>query len=213
MSSNNSDHQSVKSGNISNVSSIPASSNTPSSYSSSSFIFINDSPRRSARLSSKSPQIITKSLNESNVHRIVAGTVHNSHSPKMNTRKRASFRDGRSGRRGYPNPISQIISNDNIHNFSSNSHTNISHSSLAFDQSEDEEMVLNNNNNDTTGLIKISEVASRSQILSYFEEKSDGFKCKICNKVSSLIFSIKFSHPCSYKHRSGPNLCYMYYIL
>lgn len=103
MASNNNDNHTVSSGNASRVSSVSTPPNT-----SSSNTLIMSSPRRSARLSSKSPQITSRSSNQSTIHRTMSGGVANSHSPKTIARKRSSFSGGRDG---YTNIHSQNMLN------------------------------------------------------------------------------------------------------
>jgi hypothetical protein len=103
MASNYNDNHAVNSGNNSHISSIA----TPPNRSSSNTLIMS-SPRRSARLSSKSPQITSRPSNQSNIHRTMSGGVANSHSPKMNVRKRSSFSGGRDG---YTNIHSQNVLN------------------------------------------------------------------------------------------------------
>ena len=142
------------------------------------------SPRRSGRLSSKSPQIIRKLSNEANIHRTVSGGVANSHSPKMNIRKRTSFSNGH-GTSNHSNPLSQIVLDDDANICDENNHIIIQNSSLPSDQSEDEEMPLTNNNNSNTPVPpKPSGLAGRSEVLSYFDQQPDGYKYKICTKVN-----------------------------
>ncbi|CAF3322252.1 unnamed protein product, partial [Rotaria sp. Silwood2] len=86
MDTSNNDIYSVCSGHISHISSISTPPNT-----SSSNTLISSSPRRSARLSSKSPQLLSKTSIQPNIHRTLSGSVTNSHSPKLNNRKRNSL--------------------------------------------------------------------------------------------------------------------------
>ncbi|CAF1685048.1 unnamed protein product [Rotaria magnacalcarata] len=148
-------------GNVTGVS----SSSTPSSSG-----LINDSPRRSARFSSGSPQVTHRSLNQSSIHRVLSGGV--ARSPKLSARRSTHAGDS-------SNAASQIIANDNV---TTSDYSNISDLDLPLDQSDDEEM-QHDNNQCTTVSTKSSSLVKRSQILSYFDEQINGFKCKICNKV------------------------------
>ncbi|CAF5183613.1 unnamed protein product [Rotaria magnacalcarata] len=149
-------------GNVTGVS----SSSTPSSSG-----LINDSPRRSARFSSGSPQVTHRSLNQSSIHRVLSGGV--ARSPKLSARRSTHAGDS-------SNAASQIIANDNV---TTSDYSNISDLHLPLDQSDDEEM-QHDNNQCTTVSTKSSSLVKRSQILSYFDEQINGFKCKICNKVN-----------------------------
>ena len=182
MATSNNDNYFINNGIASNVSPVTTSSNRSSSHTAT-----DGSPRRSIRLSSKSPQMLSRSSNQSNIHRTVSGGVTTIHSPKMNIRKRNS-RDN--GRIGYLNSRSQITHTTDGNNHDEDDETIMQHSSLPSDQSEDEETpsrmdnnnVINNNNGTAP-----SKLASRTEVLSYFEEQSNGFKCRLCNKVNLFI--------------------------
>ena len=167
MDSSNNDNYSVDSRNTSHISSISTSYNT-----SLSNTLINDSPRRSARLSSKSPQIPSRTSNQSNMHRTKSGGITHSHSLKLKHRNRNSFSTGRGD---FLSNHSQIThSNDNNIHYENNN-TAILSTSLPSDQSEDDEIICNNN---IPAQCKSMGIASRSKILSYFDEQKDGYKCK-----------------------------------
>ncbi|CAF4052930.1 unnamed protein product, partial [Rotaria magnacalcarata] len=155
------DNSSAITGNVTGVS----ASLTPSSS-----VPINDSQRRSARFSSRSPQVTPRSLNQSSIHRVLSGGVVRS--PKLSARRSTPADDS-------SNVASQIIVNDNV---TTSDYSDISDLHLSLDQSDDEEM-QHDSNQCTTVLTKSSSLAKRSQILSYFDEQINGFKCKICNKV------------------------------
>ena len=106
MDTSNNDNYSVDSRSTSHISSISTPYNTPLSNT-----LINDSPRRSARFSSKSPQIPSRTSNQSNMHRTKSDAINNSHSPKLKDRKRNSFSTGRGD---FLSNYSQItLGNDN----------------------------------------------------------------------------------------------------
>ncbi|CAF3046274.1 unnamed protein product [Rotaria socialis] len=159
------DNSSAKIVNVTGVS----SSSTPSSSS----ILINDSPRRSARFSSRSPQVASRPLNQTSIHRVLSGGVANNRSSILNTRRRTIHTDDSSS------AVADITVNDNANISDDN---DISDLHLPLYQSDDEEIQLDNTYN-TTVSTKPTGPVKRSKILSYFDEQIDGFKCKICNKV------------------------------
>jgi hypothetical protein len=177
MASNNINNHQDYNEDISNISSISTSLNQSTDTS------VNDNPRRSLRLS-KSPQVNPRSVNQTNLHRTVSGGINSIRSPKLNSRKKGSSSRGRGD---YSNALSQTIVDDN---------RIMLHSTLPSDQSEDDEMLcdlnINQDNNNTIVASDTSKVASRAQILSYFEEKSGGFYCNDCNKVNSLFHFFKY---------------------
>jgi hypothetical protein len=182
MASSNTNNTLINNENLSNMSSISTSSHQLSADTS-----MNETSRRSARLSEKSPQITSKSINQSNVHRTVSGGVTNSHSPKLNNRKRSSTNNRRAS---ISNALSQIIINDNVSTQNRSYNTTFSHSNLPSDQSEDDEVPLSNNTNNVTSVPSApQELAHRKEVLSYFTEEPGGFRCKTCNKVNILLNS------------------------
>ncbi|CAF2941686.1 unnamed protein product [Rotaria sp. Silwood2] len=180
MDTRNNDNYSASSGNISRIS----STNT----------LITNSPRRSARLSSKSPQVPSETLIQSNIHRTVSGGVTNSRSPKLNNRKRNLFSGGRGD---YSSGHSQISLNNNISTHHGNNHTTILHTNLPSDQSDDDEITSDSR---TATQTKSTGLASRSEVLPYFEQQPDGFKYKICLKNYQAS---KFSDTNLRKHLSS----------
>jgi hypothetical protein len=144
--------------------------------------------RRSVRLSTKSPRKTSLSSNQSNLHRTISGGVANNHSPKLNVRKQTAVSTDAHNTSASSITYSTITSNDNVdihHDDNNSSCRNL----LPSDQSDDDEMLLDNNILVKQTLIRI---ATRSEVLSYFSIENNGYKCKLCNKVS-LIF-LKFSY-------------------
>ena len=182
MDTSKNDNCSADSGNNPHVSSISPPINT----STASNILITNSPRRSNRLSSKSPQIPSRTSTQSNIHRTMSGGVTNSHSPKLNNRKRNSFSRGRGS---YSNSHSQSPQNNAINTRHGNNDTSVLHTNLPSDQSDDDVITSNNN---TAAQPKSTGVASRSEILSYFEQQTDGFHCKLCHEVSLLVHLLEY---------------------
>jgi hypothetical protein len=106
----------------------------------------------------------------------MSGGVASNHSPKLNNRKQNSITHGRGG-------YSSNHSQNNINN-----DVTILDTDLPSDQSDDDEMICNN----TAAQPKLTGLATRSEVLSYFEQQTDGFKCKICNNVSFLVYLLKY---------------------
>lgn len=177
MASSNSGNRSITSGNDSNMQSISTRTNASSS---SPPRLINDSPRRSSRLSS---------ITQSNIHRTVSGGVAGSSSPKLNIRQRNSLSHVRGN---LSNTVSQIMSNDDINNDNGHNYTTTTSYNLPSDQSDDEEMEVNNNNNNTTISPASLRLATRAEVLSHFEQDTNGYKCTHCNKVNILVNSYEY---------------------
>jgi hypothetical protein len=164
------------------------------------------SPRRSVRLSCKSPQMVRKLSNETNIHRTISGGVANIHSPKMNIRNRTSFNNGRGGS-NYASTLPPIVLDDGAHIRDENNDMITQNFSLPSDQSEDEEMApTNNNKNNTTVPRKTSGLASRSEVLSYFDQQPEGYKCKNCTKVKFFINTFPYECFYMYKHQNNKDL-------
>ncbi|CAF3996868.1 unnamed protein product [Rotaria sordida] len=179
MASNSNDNHHITSRNVSSQFLISTTSNTPPSYTSSTSTFIYDSPQRSARLSSRSPQVTPKLSNQSIIHRVVSGGVTNSRSPKINIRKKSS---ASSRRNDYLNIASRIMLDDDVNMSNSNDNSIVLYFNLPADQSEDEEVELSNKTN-TIVSPTASRPLTRAEVLSYFEQQTDGYKCKLCEKV------------------------------
>lgn len=134
-----------------------------------------NSPRRSSRIASKSPQLNSRA---SNIHLTLAGGVTGSQSPNSASSRRTPV----SGRRArHSNSSSRASVTNDIGGFSLNL-------DLPSDQSDDDEML---GSNQTTTQPNPSALASRSEILSHFVKQPDGYKCKLCRKVSAIILFIQ----------------------
>ena len=142
-----------------------------------------ESPRRSVRLSSKTSRSSLRSSHQTNIHRTISGGVPGIHSPKLNAHHANSL-----GARlhGNSNDVSKIILNDDMNVANENNDVIMSNFNLVSDQSDDEEMQFQNKNK--ADQRNLSGTVSRTEILSYFEEQTDGYKCKICNKVEYFNF-------------------------
>ena len=201
MASNNNGNRSTNSGNDSNMSSI----STPTNDSLSSPRLINDSPRRSARLSSNSPQIGSRSIMQSSIHRTVSGGISGSLSPKMNIRKKSSLNNVRGN---LSNTVNQFLLNDDLNNDNGNNYTTTTSYNLPSDQSDDEEMEVNNhNNNNTTVQPASSRLATRAEVLSHFDKQTNGYKCKHCDKVNIVVNSYEYIYLYIYNGRDRINGC------
>lgn len=172
------DNNSVRNANIS------SSSISTSSRPNAASAGITDSPRRSARLSSRSPQITPRSLNDSTIHRVLSGGVNSAHSPKSIRRKRITTSDVHGERSS--SATGQAALNEDDHVVIDD---NISPVRLPPEQSDDEVEVSDNNNTSNVSTNK-SGLLTRSQVLNYFEQQTDGYKCKTCNKVNILLRTI-----------------------
>jgi hypothetical protein len=124
----------------------------------------------------------------------------------MNIRKRTSFSNGL-GISDQSNILPQIALDNDANIRDENNHIIIQNSNLPSDQSEDEEMPLtNNNNNSTPDLPKPSGLASRSEVLSYFDQQPDEYKCKICTKVNLFVNTFPYEHLHIYKQQNSKDL-------
>jgi len=144
------------------------------------------SPRRSVRLSLRSPQLTTRSSSQSKIHRTISGGVNANQSPKPNNRKRSSLSNSARGSSKLSFTHSSITTYDN--NDGSVNRNIFKNNSLPSDQSDDEEIMIDNKTNSIIQQKRStrSNVATRSEILNYFEVQTNGFKCKLCNLVSLL---------------------------
>ena len=138
--------------------------------------------RRNVRLSTKCAKTTSLSSNGSNFHRTISGGVDNSHSLKLKLRKRLS------GSTDTADPLASSITylttishNADANQVSNNNNSIFCQDLLPPDQSDDDEMITNNNERVQQELPKL---VTRSEILSYFIIHGDGYKHKLCNKVS-----------------------------
>ena len=190
MDISNNDNHSVNNENIPPLPSI--STPPPPNRASSSSISTIYSPRRSSRLSSKSPATSSRTPN---IHRTLSGGVENNHSSRLNNRNRTPLSGGRVD---YSNRPSQTSFNNGsgIHR-AINDLTNLD-LYLPSDQSDDDEMPTKNN---TAVQPKSTALASRSEVLSYFQRQNDGFKCKLCHKVSLIRWLLYLGNLQIYRRR------------
>ena len=139
------------------------------------------SPRRSPRLSARSPQVSPRTTD---IHRTLSGGVTNSHTSNSTKSKRTSL-IGRNG--SQPNSpansprISRVTTNETYD-------TTALGISLSSDQSDDEEM---NTGNSESVQMKSTGLATRSEIMTYFIQQLDGYECKLCHHVSSMRWCLK----------------------
>jgi hypothetical protein len=124
------------------------------------------SPRRSPRLSSRSTQGSPRSID---IRRTLSGGVGNSHLSNSTWSKQRllNSRKGTRASSKTKKETQSIITTS---------------TSLGSDQSSDEEMTFEDSPSIQTKTIA---PVTRSEILSYFEEQSDGYLCKLCQRVSS----------------------------
>ena len=142
---------------------------------------INNGDRRSARLSTKSPLQRSSSSAQASFHWTISGGIASSHSPRPSTRKRIS---GSADTRGIlVNPSNR--STNTRSNAGDNSNTT-DQGPLPSDQSDDDEMPSGDN---LAIKRKDMGLATRSEILSYYSVEANGYKCKLCSKVSLSRFT------------------------
>ncbi|CAF4044221.1 unnamed protein product, partial [Adineta steineri] len=188
----------ISSENISQLSLVSTSPNTASSSTLSE-----QNPRRSIRIASKSPRTSSRATNVLGIHRTISDGVSNSHSPKLSNKRRSAA----GGVHGDNSQVQSqfIIDNDNNIRHDNNYATNL-RTSLPSDQSDDESTP----NNTTSGKAKQATLATRKEILSYFQRHPDGYKCNECKKVYRAS---KFSDTNLRKHLASnlhniPNVLY-----
>lgn len=180
MATTNNNNQPANNENISPSSQNSTSLNEPSHDASS------DNPRRSTRLSEQSPHVNRRLINTTNIHRTVCGGVASSHSPKLNIRRRTSINAG-CGDSDRANTTSHIVLSHHGTIRNEDNSMDTQNSDLPSDQSADEETVtVDNNDNSTIVLSKTPRVASRQHVMGYFDTQPDGYRCKLCTRVSCL---------------------------
>ena len=184
----------------------PSSGNRTSN--SSSNTKTNPTFQRSARLSNKHPKSTSLQRKGSILHQTLSGGIENSHSPKLNVRKRILENDNANETSANLFTYSTTTSSDNVgininnnnnnndddddgnvgnddgnnnnKNNNGNSNNNLYQSLLPSDQSDDDEILPRNN---ASLKQKSMGLLTRAEVLAYFSVEPNGYKCNLCNKV------------------------------
>ena len=149
------------------------------------FIAITNNPnlRRSGRLQASDAQIQSSSRV---FHRTVSRRVANGHFPKLSPRRfHSSKRDGLIDRASMDaNPKSMVSTGGTRMTGEENDDGDGPSGLVSFELSEDEMDVP------SRGKQNENFRPTRSEVLSYFSEELDGYRCNICNHVSSFLVQL-----------------------
>lgn len=173
------------------ISASTVSQQQPSTRTSQSIIS-SSHPRRSARIAHANCDDSATSSNERRMHRTQSGGVSHRNTSKTNIRRRSTNNRAASTIPSSIDRISTTLNNDL--NIDDGIDTNTAPTgSLPSDQSDDDvslsdtmrQNILSNARSD-------SNLLTRSEVLSYFDVKQDGFQCKLCKKVTMRLDEKKF---------------------
>lgn len=131
--------------------------------------------RRSVRLARKSPRRIRSTSTRSTIHRTLSGGVNRIQSTNLNSHVRPII-DEESSR------IVSSVSNEMLNSDNQDPVTN-TYQQVGIMEDSDSDVQLAAN---TILRSKSTELITRAEVLSYFTIAEQGYKCRLCGKVSIL---------------------------